>query len=225
MPAGRWSRHRQLHLRLRGSRGIRVLRAPVRWPRPRRRGRGWHVRRRRGILRREAPSAAALIRKPRGSGSAPAAPLGLARRCHDGVVRQRLQLALRQPERELEQQQQQLRQPEHLAEERVLRHRRPKQPAVQGRLVRRPPAAAAAAAVGQPVLRAPEPVAASVAALERRWRRLGRAAQHRVRAAGIVGPPTPGRRRRPRRLPASSRSRRGERREPQREVRAAESRR
>lgn len=68
------------------------------------------------------------------------------------------------------QQQQQLRQPEHLAEERVLRHRRPKQPAVQGRLVRRPPAAAAAPLSAACSTRT-EPVAASVAALERRWRR------------------------------------------------------
>jgi hypothetical protein len=98
-------------------------------------------------------------------------------------------VTVRQPQRELElkRQQQRVREPEPVVQERLLRPRR------RG-------ASAAALAVEQPVLRAPEPVAAAA---------LGAPApQHRVRASrrGGVGPVSlpPRRRRRPGRVPAAA---------------------
>jgi hypothetical protein len=123
-----------------------------------------------------------------------------------------------------------LRQPEHVVQERVLgpRQRRelPSSSSQQGRVLRRlRRSAAAAVAVEQRVLRAPEPVAAA-AAPERAPRSRGRvhgAPQHRLGASSVVGHHTPGRRRRPRGVRTAAG--RSEGREPEREVRSAKDRR
>jgi hypothetical protein len=166
-------------------RRLRVLHPVVRRHRPGRRERGdGHVRGRRGLLPGQAPPAPRLLgRSLRRRQRRHAAEVGV------GGLHRGPGVAVRQPQRELEleRQQQRVREPEPVVQERLLRPRR------RG-------ASAAALAVEQPVLRAPEPVAAAA---------LGAPApQHRVRAArrGGVGPISlpPRRRRRPGRVPAAT---------------------